>query len=51
MTTEQYYKILEEKYRALGKRPTREQLHEYNQFKEELRKELCKEDKEKRNDN
>lgn len=44
MGTEEYYKILEKKYEELniGNHPTKEQLHEYNQFKTELRKELCR---------
>lgn len=40
MTTEQYFEILKEKYEALGEHPTREQLHEYNEFKRQLRREI-----------
>ena len=40
MTEKGYFDILKEKYEALGNHPTREQLHEYNEFKRFLRKEI-----------
>ena len=40
MSTTEYFEILKQRYESLGEHPTREQLHEYNEFRRQLRKEL-----------